>query len=96
MPTLDIREGAIELLMRTYKSMLPEMGGYLAHGSTLNFGRVEKFIQVWICVWGGCGSVKVCKRRHGLCPPPNILLFPLFSLSPPSPPALLPTQTFLH
>jgi 5'-3' exoribonuclease 2 len=46
MPTLDIREGAIELLMRTYKGMLPELGGYLAHGSTLNLNRIEKFIQV--------------------------------------------------
>ena len=54
MPTLDIREGAIELLMRTYKGMLPELGGYLAHGSTLDLNRVEKFIQV-----GGTG------RRDG-------------------------------
>lgn len=45
MPTLDIREGAIELMMRTYRDMLPELGGYLAHGSTLNLGRVEQFIQ---------------------------------------------------
>ncbi|KAG1677357.1 hypothetical protein FOA52_010736 [Chlamydomonas sp. UWO 241] len=45
MPTLDIREGAIELMMRTYKTMLPELGGYMAHGSTLNLERVEKFIQ---------------------------------------------------
>ena len=49
MPTLDIREGAIELLMRTYKNMLPELGGYLAHGSALNLARVEKFIRV---SWG--------------------------------------------
>eukprot|EP00798_Chlamydomonas_sp_ICE-L_P008309 gene8307-1581_t len=45
MPTLDIREGAIELMMRTYKNLLPELGGYLTDGCKLNYERVEKFIQ---------------------------------------------------
>lgn len=46
MPTLDIREGAIELMMRVYKGMLPRLGGYLCHGSTINLARAEQFIQV--------------------------------------------------
>ena len=32
MPTLDIREGAIELLMATYKQQLPSMG-YMTNGA---------------------------------------------------------------
>jgi len=32
MPTLEIREGAIELLMQTYKQQLP-ITGYLTNGS---------------------------------------------------------------
>ncbi|GAX79417.1 hypothetical protein CEUSTIGMA_g6858.t1 [Chlamydomonas eustigma] len=62
MPTLDIREGAIELLMRTYKGMLPELGGYLALGSSLNLHRVEKFIQTI----GGFEDIIFQKRMREL------------------------------
>lgn len=32
MPTLDIREKGIELMLSVYKQVLPELGGYLAEG----------------------------------------------------------------
>ncbi|KAK3260475.1 hypothetical protein CYMTET_30566, partial [Cymbomonas tetramitiformis] len=45
MPTLEIREGALDLLLTLYRGLLPAMGGPLCSGSEANLERVEMLMR---------------------------------------------------
>lgn len=53
MPTLEIREGAIELLIHTYKQLLPSMG-YLCEGA-----KVGGWVGGWWCECAWVGEAGV-------------------------------------
>ncbi|KAA0203217.1 hypothetical protein HAZT_HAZT005595 [Hyalella azteca] len=44
LPTLHINKDAFSVLFNTYKSVMPELDGYLNEGGTLNLARFEKFM----------------------------------------------------
>nr|CAG4718799.1 unnamed protein product [Naegleria fowleri] len=45
LPSLDIREGAIDLLLALYKESLPELGGYLTENGDVNVERVQYLLK---------------------------------------------------
>lgn len=44
LPSLEIREGAIDRLQNIYKKCLPMLGGYLSEGGQVNLKRVQKIL----------------------------------------------------
>ena len=44
-PCLDIREGAIDVLMYKYRELLPTMGGYIATNGNVNFSRLGMLVK---------------------------------------------------
>ncbi|XP_039259920.2 5'-3' exoribonuclease 2-like [Styela clava] len=45
LPSLEIREGAIDKLVRLYKDIVHRTGGYLTKNGIVNLGRVEKIMR---------------------------------------------------
>ncbi len=46
LPSLDIREGAIDLLLALYKSLMPRgLGGYLTHAGHVSIGRAGLILE---------------------------------------------------
>ena len=46
LPSLDIREGALDMLMIMYMRQLPSMGNYLTNGGDVNLSCVDIFLGV--------------------------------------------------
>ena len=45
LPSLEIREGAIDTLLRIWKDQLPKMGGYLTNHGQLELSRVQVILE---------------------------------------------------
>ncbi len=45
LPSLDIAEGALNMLFDTYKELLPQMGGYLNNAGEVDVQRLEVFLR---------------------------------------------------
>ena len=45
LPSLDIREGAIDTLMDLYKKLVPTTGRFLTDNGTVNIEQVERYLH---------------------------------------------------
>lgn len=45
MPSLHIREGAIDSMMVIYKNILPSVGGYLTQEGIIDFAKVDVMLS---------------------------------------------------
>ncbi|XP_064394780.1 5'-3' exoribonuclease 2-like [Halichondria panicea] len=45
LPSLEIREGAIDRLIRLYKNVVPQTHGYLTHNGKVNLARVQLILK---------------------------------------------------
>jgi 5'-3' exoribonuclease 2 len=61
MPTLEIREGAIDVLIELYKKVLPEVDGYMTEDGEVNFARAEILLQEL----GNLENEILTRRREG-------------------------------
>lgn len=65
LPSLEIREGAIDMLLRIWKQELGRMGGYLTNHGKVNLGRAQIILE------GLAGNEDEIfqKRKDGECFP---------------------------
>jgi 5'-3' exonuclease len=59
LPSMDIREGAIDLLLALYKQLLPGLGGYLTEGGHVNLARVDVLLGRV-----GAAETEIFRRRR--------------------------------
>ena len=45
LPHLDVADGALNLMLRTYTEMLPSLGGYLTEKARIDLPRFERFVR---------------------------------------------------
>lgn len=67
LPTMDIKEGALNVMIQLYKGLIPRLGGYLSDAGTIHPSRFEVFIsklgQLEAVVLKRRGDAN--KRSHG-------------------------------
>ena len=52
-PALEIRDGAIDMLVYAYKELMPKMGGYLSDSGRVHLARTEILLRAISAQVGG-------------------------------------------